>query len=515
MCPVDPATLTSPLPDFPGPGARIAGRYLLEAPLGRGGMGIVYQAVQLDLGRTVAIKLLPPSSDPTAAARFAREATTLAQLAHPNIVQIFDYGVDAGVAFVAMEHLVGRTLADAIRSEAPFDIGRAIAIAIEMLTALAIAHRAGIIHRDIKPLNVFLVAGLAGERVKLLDFGVAATNDGGPRLTQTGAPVGTPAYMAPEQLSGADADPRSDLHAVGLCLFETLTGSRPFAGGAVPRVDAARPDVPARLADVLERAMARDVNGRFGTAEAMLDALAPWRTGLMPPAPNPGAPAMTGPSPMRTAGGSQRAVAAPPVRGSGRLLALVAAAGVVLLGVLLAIGLYAYRWPGTSRPQATASAPPGAPSGPASLAGRGGAPVTAGTNAAARSAAPAASGARVPSLCVDGNNEAICLTKLTSCTCRGNPAVLFSRVQTKGSTDGTSRDVPGGADGQPCTGFTRETDKTGEFSTSKQESGVLQGCQDCSREKALARPTLAVPGTPCSGFPQTKGGAASGVFKAK
>ncbi len=290
---VPPATLASAVPDLPGTGVTIAGRYLLGAPLGRGGMGIVYEAVQLDLARTVAVKLLPPTADATAGSRFAREARTLAQLAHPSIVQIFDYGTDGAVAFVVMERLPGRNLAEAIRAEGRLDVGRSVQIASEMLVALGVAHAATIVHRDIKPANVFLVAG-APERVKLLDFGIAKTDDGSARLTETGTTVGTPAYMAPEQILAGALDSRTDLHAVGACLFEMLAGRRAFTAstsaeivaqivrGVAPRLDAIRPDVPTRLADVVERAMARDPNARYPSADAMLDALGPWRTGVAP-----------------------------------------------------------------------------------------------------------------------------------------------------------------------------------------------------------------------------------------
>lgn len=307
-------TMPSATPELPGTGSTIAGRYVLGPMLGRGGMGVVYEAVQLDLGRPVAIKLLPASADSVASARFAREARTLGQLVHPNIVQIFDYGSDVGTAFVVMERLQGVTLAAALRADGPFAIGHAIAVASEMLLALSVAHDAGVVHRDVKPANVFLVtmAGVAPQvptaaGVKLLDFGIASINDGSPRLTATGMTVGTPAYMAPEQVLAGTTDHRADIYAVGVCLFEMLTRRRPFQGGSAtnvvvqivqggaPRADSIRPDVPAQLADVIERAMARDPSLRFPHAAAMLDALAPWRAsavqGAAPVVPGPAPPA--------------------------------------------------------------------------------------------------------------------------------------------------------------------------------------------------------------------------------
>lgn len=276
-------TKASAVPDLPGEGATIAGRYALGRMLGRGGMGVVHEAIQLDLGRAVAVKLLPPTADATASSRFAREARTLAQLAHPNIVQIFDYGTDLGTAYVVMERLDGRPLSTALRADGPFDVARAVAVAGEILRALAATHRAGVVHRDIKPANVFL---LAGDRVKLLDFGIAATSDGSPRLTATGTTLGTPMYMAPEQVLAGPIDGRTDLYAVGVCLFEILTGRRPWSAtsstqviaqivqGGAPRADAVRPDVPQWLADVIARAMARDPAARFADAESFAAALA-------------------------------------------------------------------------------------------------------------------------------------------------------------------------------------------------------------------------------------------------
>jgi eukaryotic-like serine/threonine-protein kinase len=275
-------TKASAVPDLPGEGATIAGRYALGRMLGRGGMGVVHEAIQLDLGRPVAVKLLPPTADATASSRFAREARTLAQLAHPNIVQIFDYGTDLGTAYVVMERLEGRPLSTALRADGPFDAARAVRIASEMLRALSVTHRAGVVHRDIKPANVFL---LPDDWVKLLDFGIASTNDGSPRLTMTGMTLGTPAYMAPEQVLAGAIDGRTDLYAVGVCLFEMLTGRRPFNApsstqviaqiiqGGPPRADAVCPGIPPRLADVIERAMARDPAGRFANAETFAGAL--------------------------------------------------------------------------------------------------------------------------------------------------------------------------------------------------------------------------------------------------
>lgn len=539
-----PATLASAFPDLPASGATIAGRYLLGAPLGRGGMGVVYEAVQLDLARTVAVKLLPPSADPTAAARFAREARTLAQLAHPSIVQIFDYGTDGSVAFVVMERLPGRNLAEAIRVEGRLEVGRSVQIASEMLIALSVAHASMIVHRDIKPGNVFLVAG-APERVKLLDFGIAATDDGSPRLTETGTRVGTPAYMAPEQILAGTLDPRTDLHAVGACLFEMLAGRRAFSAptsaeiiaqivrGGAPRVDSVRHDVPTRLADVVDRAMARDPSARFASAEAMLEALAPWRTGVAPmvaPASIHSAPMTSGPpvsSPTRpiqpsamvqpTAMHAMHAMPpAPAAQSNSRLWIILLAsvlvtvvAGVVVGGVAF-LKLSAPTQGPIATPSFSATSLPGTSSGATGASsGASSAVPVAGTN---RTTAPPKE-QRVPCVCQTSDGFALCSQKVTTCECQTSDGfILFARPQTQDSKDGSTVDAPGKSNGDACSGFTKGTSKEG-VPISKPGTGSFRACNDCSVQKAIAHPTLAAPGTPCRGNPQTGFTTATGTWK--
>ena len=543
-----PPTVASATPAAPGSGATLAGKYLLGAPLGQGGMGVVYEAVQLTLGRTVAVKLLPASADPTSTARFAREARALAQLAHPGIVQIFDFATDAGVTYVVMERLYGRDLANALRAEPRFDIGRSVQIASEVLQALSVAHAHGIIHRDIKPANVFLEAGMS-ERVRLLDFGIASTNDGSPRLTETGVVVGTPAYMALEQLLGRAADPRTDLRAVGACLFQMLTGQRPFAGatgaalveqivrGDPPRADSLRAEVPTRLADVVARAMAREPADRFADAVTMLAALEPWRTGVglaAPTSPAPaGAAATLGMPPALVTeplrGGVHTTaemlprlsqtqpnvhVASPPNRpaaSSSRFWLFVLGSLLVTIVAGLAVGVFALA---TLRPgqapvvSGDAAAPRSAtsPSAPVTAAATAvsAAPVTAPNTGAisAKPAAPAASAkdTRVPSVCF--STFELCPEKITTCDCSGD-ALLFPRPQTQDNFDSSVFSAPGKVTGEPCTGFTKAITAGGTFE-SQPGSGKLR-CSDCSRVKALSRPVLAIPGTPCSGVANGSG----------
>jgi eukaryotic-like serine/threonine-protein kinase len=248
-------------------------------------MGTVYEAVQLELDRTVAIKVLPAEAarDAKANARLRQEAMAAARLGHPNVVEVFELGTaEDGAPFIVMERLVGTSLKGVLARERRLSIDRAVFVALQMLDALGVAHAAGIVHRDVKPANVML---LADDRVKLVDFGIARfSEDERSVRTTTGTLLGTPAYLAPEQLDTRGVDGRTDLHAVGLCLFEMVLGARPWRGAisdvasAVlrtipPRIDTRRDDVPAALADVVERALAKDPNARFPSAAEMSAAL--------------------------------------------------------------------------------------------------------------------------------------------------------------------------------------------------------------------------------------------------
>lgn len=274
------------------------GAYRIDEAIGRGGMGMVYRATDVRLGRTVAIKVLPPSTEaaPRSAEqvqRFLKEAKAASALSHPHIVTLHDIGREGDVDFIVMEYVAGRTLAEMIAT-GPLAVPRAVGIARQIADALAAAHRAGIVHRDLKPANV--IVGDDG-RARVLDFGLArmeAAGAGGTEaltvslgLTEPGTVVGTPAYMAPEQVKGATADARSDVHAVGVVLYEMLAGSRPFESSSYATVVHAiayedpepiarrRPGVPRAVVRVIERCMRKEPSERYADGGALHAALEP------------------------------------------------------------------------------------------------------------------------------------------------------------------------------------------------------------------------------------------------
>ena len=275
----------------------LGGRYrLVEPPLGRGGMGTVYEAVQEGLGRRVAVKLLDPrlAEDRQQLERFRREAEIVAALGHPNIVQVTDFQypeTPRDQPFLVMELLRGESLGAYVAREQVLPAQRVAFIASQALSALSAAHRAGVVHRDVKPDNIFLLSDAAvPDTVKVLDFGIAKLAvEGQAKLTGTGAMLGTPAFMAPEQAHGAeDVDARADIYAVGATMYQALSGRLPYEAPSIPALLFAivektpmslrelRPDLPLGLVEVVEQAMAKDRNDRFSDAEAMRRALAPW-----------------------------------------------------------------------------------------------------------------------------------------------------------------------------------------------------------------------------------------------
>jgi len=288
-----PRSLLDPEADLEG--ALLGERYRVGALLGSGGMGSVYEAVRDDAGRApVALKVLHPSlaSDTDALRRFKREAYTVANLDHPNIVRILDFqNPPEEPAFLVMERLHGGTLGDALRQGRRFSVEEVARIAVQVLAALEAAHAAQVVHRDLKPDNVFLATSDGqAEVAKLLDFGVAKLIDNplDEKLTQTGMVMGTPAYMAPEQARGAAADARSDIYAVGCLVFEALSGQPPFSAdnynallyeiqaSPPPSLQMLRPDVDAILVSLVEKAMSRDMEARFQSAQEMSDGIALW-----------------------------------------------------------------------------------------------------------------------------------------------------------------------------------------------------------------------------------------------
>lgn len=279
-----------------GEAPTLAGRYELGSLLGHGGMGTVRDATDRRLGRRVAVKILRAdlAEQPRARRRFETEAHAAARLAHPNVVTVFDSGEDEGIPFLVMERLPGRTLADELAAGA-LSVERGCRVTREVLSALAAAHAAGIIHRDIKPGNVLLTED---GHVKVSDFGIAKTVDDLDQ-TQTAELVATPGYLAPERLAGEPASQRSDLYSVGVLLYEALGGRRPFErdtplammraierGEAEP-LTSLRAALPPEIVAVVERAMSVDPERRFDSAEEMAAALEP---ASHPGAPDPDAP---------------------------------------------------------------------------------------------------------------------------------------------------------------------------------------------------------------------------------
>ena len=260
VCPVDGENLVR-LQD-PLLGRTIAGRYLIEDKIGGGGMGVVYRASHQVIGRDVAIKFLHEQymRDATSRKRFLGEARAANQINHENIIDITDFGeTEDGLVYLVMEYLNGRGLDQEI-SQRPLSPARALRIAIQVASGLARAHELDVIHRDVKPANVFLVRRRGdGDLVKLLDFGVARF-ERELRITDHGALLGTPEYIAPEQLRNGELGPRSDLYALGCVLFEMLVGHPPFQGNMTEVLVKQMRDTPP-TPSVLNPAVPKGVDG--------------------------------------------------------------------------------------------------------------------------------------------------------------------------------------------------------------------------------------------------------------
>jgi len=266
----------------------VDGRYRVLRKLGTGGMANVYLAEDQELGRRVAIKVLDDrhASDDQFVERFRREAKAAAALSHPNIVSIYDRGETDGTYYIAMEYLEGPNLKELVRQGTP-SIRTAVAYTREILSALRLAHRRGLVHRDIKPHNILVDAE---GRLKVTDFGIARS--GPSQMTEAGSIIGTAQYLSPEQARGAPVDQRSDLYSVGVVLYELLTGTVPFTGSTpleiamkhlseVPKPPSRRrPDVPPDLDRVVLRALAKNPDERYQNAPEMDADLARIERGL-------------------------------------------------------------------------------------------------------------------------------------------------------------------------------------------------------------------------------------------
>ena len=251
-------------------GSVIAGRYRLDEKIGAGTFGTVYKALHQDLDLEVAIKVLEPglTADHEALERFRREGVAACRLRHPNAVAVSDFGVTAtGVAFLVMELLQGRSLADELESQGTLSPRRANEILQPVCDVLAEAHAKGLIHRDVKPENIYLHRTRDGEVVKVLDFGIAKLDDeaGHDPLTADGLVIGTPGYMAPERLFAYEYDGRADVFSLGVILFVMLTGHRPLRS---PRqysqleLRSVAPELPVELEEPIVRALSRDPGER-------------------------------------------------------------------------------------------------------------------------------------------------------------------------------------------------------------------------------------------------------------
>jgi len=267
-------------------GQVIADRYHIQKKLGEGGMGQVYLAEHVKMGRRCAIKIMSPGmmKDPDAISRFNREAANASRIGHPNVCAIYDFGeTPEGLIYLAMEFIEGRSLNGILDEQGTLPLSRAASIITQCADALQVAHDLGIVHRDLKPDNIMIITARGKDTVKVVDFGIAkavGAEGGAQKVTKTGFVVGTPEYMSPEQLAGDPVDGRSDLYSLALVFYRMLTGGSPFPADSqqetmikrltddpVP-LATARPDVgfPAQLQRVMDRALARTPDDRYASA---------------------------------------------------------------------------------------------------------------------------------------------------------------------------------------------------------------------------------------------------------
>ena len=259
------------------------GRFRSTGVLGRGGFSIVYEGVQLELDRPVAIKVMAQGLEHEVIKRFFREAKTAGRIQHPNVVRIYDYGIMGKIPYIVMEPFQGHDFEEELAVNGPMDPRRLLPLFAECLGGLAAAHKQGVVHKDLKPCNLVLTDPGRREALRIIDFGTASISEGQERLTRTGAICGTAMYMAPEYVQHRAVTPALDVYQMGLVLVEGLTG-RPAVTGESPydclmqhvRGDLAVPSVlrDGPLGPVLARALALDPRDRFADAAQMRDALA-------------------------------------------------------------------------------------------------------------------------------------------------------------------------------------------------------------------------------------------------
>lgn len=292
-------------------------RYALKAQQGSGGMAVIYRAVDLSLGRTVAVKILRPSltADPSFLTRFRNEARAVANLSHPNIVTVHDVGSDGPTHYIVMEYVEGQDLKKIIRSDGMLSIRRTLQLGIQICAGIGFAHRAGLVHADVKPQNILVTND---DRVKVTDFGIAqALTDTQPMQRQE-VVWGSPHYFAPEQARGEKPTPASDVYAIGIVLFEMLTGRLPYTGNSqqelalahvrerIPLATEFNPAVPEGLAKIVYKVMGKEPSSRYRMADQLGHILASYQersnepAGSAPAASQPAevsAPAATLPPP--------------------------------------------------------------------------------------------------------------------------------------------------------------------------------------------------------------------------
>jgi serine/threonine-protein kinase len=276
------------------------GKYKILGQIGEGAMGVVYRALDPVLNRPVAIKVMSEAvaRDESLRERFLREAQAAGSLQHPNLITIYDFGDVEGHLYIAMEFVEGDDLEDLLAKRVPFSLAQKLDILVEVLTGLSYAHKRGIVHRDIKPANIRIdVEG----RARIMDFGIAHITSS--NMTRTGVMVGTPAYMAPEQIVGGPVSPATDIFSVGAVMYELLTNAKPFEGetlqmimykivtNAPPDISTILPGLPPSLNGIVHRALAKEPSARYSNALEMANALSNARAGL--PDSLPGLPPLS------------------------------------------------------------------------------------------------------------------------------------------------------------------------------------------------------------------------------